>query len=47
MPVANPPVEQGYRIGDAAARSGLSATNIRYYEKEYSLDLSGAFPSEI
>ncbi|OUM03391.1 Cd(II)/Pb(II)-responsive transcriptional regulator [Variovorax sp. JS1663] len=32
--VANPPGEQGYRIGDAAARSGLSATNIRYYEKE-------------
>ncbi len=34
MPVAIPPAAQGYRIGDAAARSGLSATNIRYYEKE-------------
>jgi DNA-binding transcriptional MerR regulator len=33
MAVPNPPGEQGYRIGDAAARSGLSATNIRYYEK--------------
>ena len=33
MQLANPPAEQGYRIGDAAARSGLSATNIRYYEK--------------
>ena len=26
--------DQGYRIGDAAARSGVSAANIRYYEKE-------------
>lgn len=26
--------EQGYRIGEAAARSGVSAANIRYYEKE-------------
>jgi DNA-binding transcriptional MerR regulator len=34
MRIANPPDEQGYRIGDAAVRSGLSATNIRYYEKE-------------
>ena len=34
MALAIPPIEQGYRIGDAAARSGLSATNIRYYEKE-------------
>lgn len=24
----------GYRIGEASERSGLSATNIRYYEKE-------------
>jgi DNA-binding transcriptional MerR regulator len=24
----------GYRIGDAAAQSGVSAANIRYYEKE-------------
>jgi DNA-binding transcriptional MerR regulator len=34
MAVANPPTVQGYRIGDAAAQSGVSATNIRYYEKE-------------
>ena len=34
MAAANPLPDQGYRIGDAAARSGLTATNIRYYEKE-------------
>lgn len=34
MADALPPGEQGYRIGDAAARSGVSAANIRYYEKE-------------
>lgn len=34
MADALPPGEQGYRIGDAATRSGVSAANIRYYEKE-------------
>jgi DNA-binding transcriptional MerR regulator len=34
MAVAKPPAAQGYRIGDAAARSGVTAANIRYYEKE-------------
>lgn len=34
MAVAYPPDARGYRIGDAAAQSGVSATNIRYYEKE-------------
>jgi DNA-binding transcriptional MerR regulator len=33
MAVANPPGTQGYRIGAAAALSGVSAANIRYYEK--------------
>ncbi len=34
MHVASPSAAQGYRIGDAAAHSGVSAANIRYYEKE-------------
>ncbi|VTU32442.1 Cd(II)/Pb(II)-responsive transcriptional regulator [Variovorax sp. PBL-E5] len=34
MPVAKPPGAQGYRIGEAAARSGVTAANIRYYERE-------------
>jgi DNA-binding transcriptional MerR regulator len=34
MTVAKPPGGQGYRIGEAAAQSGVSAANIRYYEKE-------------
>ncbi|RZL62979.1 MAG: Cd(II)/Pb(II)-responsive transcriptional regulator [Variovorax sp.] len=29
-----PLTAQGYRIGEVAARSGVSAANIRYYEKE-------------
>jgi hypothetical protein len=32
--VLNPQLKQGYRIGHAAQRSGVSAANIRFYEKE-------------
>ncbi len=34
MPVLNPQTTYGYQIGQAAQRSGVSAVNIRYYEKE-------------
>lgn len=34
MAIAKSLAEQGYRIGDAAAQSGVSTANIRYYEKE-------------
>lgn len=34
MPILNPQAVQGYQIGLAAKRSGVSAANIRYYEKE-------------
>ena len=34
MVQANPPSTQGYRIGEAAAASGVSAANIRWYEKQ-------------
>lgn len=34
MSIAQESASAGYRIGDAAARSGVTAANIRYYEKE-------------
>ncbi len=34
MPATNPQTPNGYRIGEAAAASGVTAANIRYYEKE-------------
>ena len=34
MPATNPSVPQGLLIGAAARQSGVSAANIRYYEKE-------------
>jgi DNA-binding transcriptional MerR regulator len=34
MSSVNPQIESGYLIGEAAKRSGISTTNIRFYEKE-------------
>ncbi len=34
MATINPQPQQGYQIGQAAQRSGVSAANIRFYEKE-------------
>jgi DNA-binding transcriptional MerR regulator len=41
MPVTSPRTVQGYQIGVAARRSGVSAANIRYYEKEALLEPHG------
>lgn len=34
MPSSSPSAARGYQIGEAAKRSGVSAVNIRFYEKE-------------
>ena len=34
MPVSSPSSARGYQIGEAAQHSGISPTNIRFYEKE-------------
>jgi DNA-binding transcriptional MerR regulator len=34
MAALKPQLSQGYRIGEAALHTGVSAANIRYYEKE-------------
>jgi DNA-binding transcriptional MerR regulator len=42
MPIANPQNVQGYLIGQAALHSGISAANIRFYEKEGLIPARGA-----
>jgi DNA-binding transcriptional MerR regulator len=42
MPVIKPQTNYGYQIGQAAQRSGVSAANIRYYEKEQLIPARGA-----
>lgn len=41
MAILNPQVKQGYPIGQAAQRSGVSAANIRFYEKEQLIPARG------
>jgi DNA-binding transcriptional MerR regulator len=41
MAVSYPQLSGGYKIGDAALRSGVSAANIRFYEKEKLLSPQG------